>query len=336
MAWSNITSMNDNAKSKRFVFQTKGICPSEIHFQLGHGVLEDLRFVGGGCTGNAQVVARLLKGRLIAQVLSYLDGIVCRDGTSCSQQLHTAIIAARDNRLVPTDSFRIHSDPHQHYRIGLITDLGGDHRALADLLSAMTYADLDAVYCLGNIIGPQQNNKQLLKELRNAGIPAILGETDWMLAQIDAADASVSQNQRMDQDIGQKLRDELLQSPHVLSFELETKKGMAFYGAYIQNLPGFSDFEPFALEMNMVCELTDFMRDQSVFPALEAMIPQFTADIILFSQTRTWGHWHVAGKDFISLGPAVEPKHLAWGMLNAKDGKIEFKPMRIEREQEGE
>jgi hypothetical protein len=78
------------------------------------------------------------------------------------------------------------------------------------------------------------------------------------------------------------------------------------------------------------------MRDQTVFPALKAMIPQFDADIILFSQPQMWGHWQVAGKDFISLGPSVEPKHLAWGMRKAKDGKIEFKPMRIEGEQEGE
>ena len=328
--------MTDNAKSQRFVFQTEGVCPTEIHFQLRHGVLEDLRFAGGGCTGNAQLVARLLKGRPIEEVLPYLDGIVCRDGTSCSQQLHTALEAARDHRLAPADSFRIHKDSHQHHRIGLIAGLGGDDQALADLLTAMIPADLDAIYCLGNLTGPQQNNKQLLKALRKAGIPAILGETDWQAAQTAAVDVAMPQNQLMDQDLGQKARDWLLQSPHVLSFELETKKGVAFYGEYIQNLPGFSDFEPFALEMNMVCGMTDFMRDQTVFPALEAMIPQFEADIILFSQTHTWGHWQVAGKDFISLGPAVEPKHLAWGLLNAKEGKINFKPMRIEREQEGE
>jgi len=328
--------MTDNAKSQRFIFQTKGVCPPEIHFQLGHGVLEDIRFVGGGCTGNAQLISRLLKGRPIDEVMSYLDGIVCRDGTSCSQQFHRALKAARDHRLAPADSFRIHKDRRQHHRIGLIAGLGGNDRALSDLITAMIPADLDAIYCLGNLTGPQQNNEQLLKALRKLGIPAILGETDWQVAQTEAGDVVMPQNQRMDRGLGQKARDWLLQSSHVLSFKLETKKGMAFHGAYIQNLPGYSDFEPFALEMNMVCGLTDFMRDQTVFPALEAMIPQFEADIILFSQPRTWGHWRLAGKDFISLGKAVEPKHLAWGMLTAKNGKIDFKTMRIERKKEEE
>ncbi len=328
--------MTDKTKSQRFVFQTEGVCPPEIHFQLGHGVLEDLRFVGGGCTGNAHLVARLLIGRQVDEVLPCLDGIVCRDGTSCSQQLHSALEAALDSRLAPADSFRIHSDPHQHHRIGLIAAMGGDDQALAELLKAMVPADLDAIYCLGDLTGPKQNNKRLLKVLRKEGIPAILGETDWQVAQGDAGDESTALNQRMGQGYGQKVRDWLLQSPHVLSFGLGAKKGMAFYGEYIQNLPGYSDFEPFALEMNMVCGLTGFMQDQTVFPALEAMIPQFEADIILFSQAQTWGHWQVAGKDFISLGPAVEPKQLVWGLLEAKQGQVKFKQMIIEREQEGE
>ena len=328
--------MSDYKKSQRYIFQTKGVCPPEIRFQLGHGVLEDLQFMGGGCKGNSRLIARLLKGRPIEEVLSYLDGIVCRDGTSCSQQLHTALKAARDHRLAPANSFRIQKDRQQHHRIGLIASLEGNDQALADLLPAMIPAELDAVYCLGNLTGPGQNNNQLLKALCRLGIPTILGETDWRITQTDAGDVMMPENQQMDRGLGQKARDWLLKSSHVLSFELETKKGMAFYGAYIQNLPGFSDFEPFALEMNMVCGLTDFMRDPTVFPALEAMIPQFKADIILFSQPRTWGHWRLAGKDFISLGPAVEPKHLAWGMLTTKNGITDFKPMRIKRRQEGE
>ena len=107
---------------------------------------------------------------------------------------------------------------------------------------------------------------------------------------------------------------------------------MAFFGDYIQRLPAYSDFEPFALEMNMVCGLTRFMQDEAVFPALEAMIPQFRADIIIFSQLKKWGHWHIADKDFISLGPAWDTKGLSWALLEIDDEKIEFKIMQAEYE----
>ena len=71
------------------------------------------------------------------------------------------------------------------------------------------------------------------------------------------------------------------------------------------------------------------MQDETVFPALEAMIPQFEADIIVFSQPGKWGNWHVAGKDFISLGPAQKDGVLSWGLLEAGPEKTEFSIMTI-------
>ena len=49
------------------------------------------------------------------------------------------------------------------------------------------------------------------------------------------------------------------------------------------------------------------MQDETVFPALEAMIPQFQADIILFSQMKIWGSWHVGGKDLSVSGRRRNP-----------------------------
>jgi hypothetical protein len=99
---------------------------------------------------------------------------------------------------------------------------------------------------------------------------------------------------------------------------------MAFYGDYLQQLPGFSDYDPYALEMNMVCGLTDFMRDETVFPALSAMTPQFQADIILFGQASEWGRWDVEGKTFIATGPAAVCDRLTWGLLEAVGMEIHF------------
>ena len=145
------------------------------------------------------------------------------------------------------------------------------------------------------------------KLIRKFNILAIQGEKDWRLTGLI--------NER-------NIRDWLIQQPQVLTFQLGEKIGIAFYGDYISRLPGFSDYEPFALEMNMVCGLTDFMQDDTVFPALEAMIPQFKADIILFSQNNHWGHWQVGDKDFISIGSVAESKSLSWGLLEIINEKV--------------
>jgi hypothetical protein len=110
----------------------------------------------------------------------------------------------------------------------------------------------------------------------------------------------------------------------VAVFHLADRKAVGFFGAYLQALPGFSDFEPYALEMNMVCNLTRFLQDEEVFPALESMTPQFGAQVVLFSQPRRWAHWRIGGVDFISVGPARSRGGIAWGELQAREEGVAF------------
>ena len=116
--------------------------------------------------------------------------------------------------------------------------------------------------------------------------------------------------------------------PQVLSFRLNRRKGVAFFGDFIQSFPDYSDFEPFALEMNMVCGLTEFMQDETVFPALAAMTPQFQADIVVFSQAQTWGAWYVGGKDFISIGSSGNDSGSTWGLLSENNGRADLQIMK--------
>ena len=275
-------------------------------------ILTDLRFVGGGCPGNAQLVARLLRGRPIDDVLQFIGGIECRNGTSCPDQLAVAIEAAMDGRMAPAESFRLFNDPSTRYRVGLIGDLVGNPDAFEQIIDNMSAAGVEAIYSLGNLTGDATRNdiNRLINLVRKREVMAIQGENDWTFSD-------------------RKIQDWLIQLPQVLTFHLGTKISIAFFGDYILRLPGFSDFEPFALEMNMVCNLTDFMQDNSVFPALEAMIPQFQGDIVIFSQIRQWGHWTVGGKDFLSVGPAVDQNGLNWGLLESIDGNARFEVIRV-------
>jgi uncharacterized protein (TIGR03905 family) len=293
----------------RYVFRTTGVCPAEIHFQLIDGRLSNIRFVGGGCPGNAQLVARLLEGRPAAQVAQELKGIVCRDGTSCPDQLLQAIQAAREGRLKTAESFRVHTDLAPRSRVALIGDLEGAGEAVQRLIARCRQRGAEAIYCLGNLTGRGGSSTAIFKALRKGQLTGTLGEADWSRAQTEGgAEQSFLKTRH---------KDLLIQLPRVAQFQLGHRKAVAFFGQYLQRLPGYSDFDPFALEINMVCGLADFMRDEAVFPALEAMVPQFQADLVLFSQPRSWGHWRVGGKDFISVGPAWDGRQMAWGLLEA-------------------
>ncbi len=311
--------MKGNNPLQRFIYHTRGVCPPEIHFKLSNDILKDIRFVGGGCPGNAQLVARLLEGKSLSEALDYLTGIDCRDGTSCPDQLASAILAAKNGRLDPADSFRVFIDTAAKHRIGMIGDLGGNPLVLKAIVENIRDNDVADIYCLGNLTGNSPENSDVIKLIRQLKIITIQGENDWRYA-----------HGKEDPDmtaLEQKERDWLVRLPQVLSFEIEDKKGVAFFGSYIQSFPDYSDFEPFALEMNMVCGLTNFMQDETVMPALEAMIPQFQADTVLFGQLKKWGHWHVTAKDFISVGPALENNRLTWGLMEINKEKLTFKVM---------
>ena len=313
--------MGTDRKKQRYIYKTQGVCPPEIHFEIDQGFLSDIRFVGGGCPGNAHLVNRLLKARQLDDVLGLVRGIDCRNGTSCPDQLASAIKAVLDGRLSPAASFLLAEDPIPRDRIGFIGDLAGNHRLLQNMVDAMFEAGVEAVVCLGNLTGNSTQNRQTLKSIRQLKIQAILGPNDWNYAN----GTEIPPFPPLDQ----QGRDWLIQLPQVLSFFIGGKKGIAFFGDYLQTLPGYSDYEPYALEMNLVCGMTDCLRDETVFPALEAMTPQFQADIVMLSQTKKWGHWHVGGKDFISLGPATDEGLPSWGLLESNAGKIRFNRMRI-------
>jgi uncharacterized protein (TIGR03905 family) len=313
--------LDSNNKTLRFVYPTLGVCPPEIHFQIQAEILKEVRFVGGGCPGNALLVCRLVEGRRVKDVLPFLEEIGCRNGTSCPDQLARALQAAIQGTLEPARSYRIHTDPETRNRIGLIGDLGGRKETLERLIPHIRKEKVDGIYCLGNLTGDSTDNRDLIGLVREEGIFAIQGEMDFVYAQ----------NREPDEfpDLDQRERDYLVRLPQVLSFRIGGRKGMAFFGNYLQDLPGYSDFEHFAVEINMVGDLTNFMQDETVFPALEAMIPQFEAQILLFGQTRKWGRWQIGDVDFISVGSALDADGLSWALLEGNGVGLKTKTIYV-------
>lgn len=71
-------------------YKTQGTCSREIRFEVKDGIVTDVAFVSG-CRGNTQGVARLAEGRNVDEVIAALEGIQCRNGTSCPDQLARAL-----------------------------------------------------------------------------------------------------------------------------------------------------------------------------------------------------------------------------------------------------
>ena len=74
-----------------FTYSTNGTCSRQIIFDVdNNNKIHNLKFIGG-CNGNLQGVARLCEGKDIDEVEALLKGVICRNGTSCPDQLSKAI-----------------------------------------------------------------------------------------------------------------------------------------------------------------------------------------------------------------------------------------------------
>ena len=81
-----------------FTYSTKGTCSRQILFNVDEeNKLRGVRFIGG-CGGNLQGISRLVEGKDIDEVETLLDGIKCRNNTSCPDQLSKAITRYKAER----------------------------------------------------------------------------------------------------------------------------------------------------------------------------------------------------------------------------------------------
>ena len=71
-------------------YKTHGTCSQQIWIDAQDDVIRHVEFIGG-CSGNTQGISKLIEGMKIDDVIAKCKGIQCRAGTSCPDQLATAL-----------------------------------------------------------------------------------------------------------------------------------------------------------------------------------------------------------------------------------------------------
>ena len=75
----------------RFTYTTHGVCSRSIDITVEDGIIVSVTY-HGGCSGNTQGVAALVKGMKVEDAIERLNGIRCGfKATSCPDQLATAL-----------------------------------------------------------------------------------------------------------------------------------------------------------------------------------------------------------------------------------------------------
>lgn len=75
----------------KYQYTTTGTCSRLIDFEVEDGIVKDVNFTGG-CHGNLQGIASLVRGMKIEDVIARLEGIRCGNkATSCPDQFTCAL-----------------------------------------------------------------------------------------------------------------------------------------------------------------------------------------------------------------------------------------------------
>ncbi|MGL6293922.1 TIGR03905 family TSCPD domain-containing protein [Eubacterium aggregans] len=75
----------------KHTYQTTGTCSKVITFEMEDGIVHNIEFTGG-CSGNLQVIASLVKGCSAEEIIGKCQGITCGSrATSCDDQRAKAL-----------------------------------------------------------------------------------------------------------------------------------------------------------------------------------------------------------------------------------------------------
>lgn len=75
----------------RYNYYPKGVCSRQIMLDINDDdVITDAKFIGG-CSGNLQGISKLIIGQNVNDVIPRVKGILCRNNTSCPDQLAHAL-----------------------------------------------------------------------------------------------------------------------------------------------------------------------------------------------------------------------------------------------------
>ncbi|MEG0829329.1 MAG: TIGR03905 family TSCPD domain-containing protein [Anaerovoracaceae bacterium] len=80
----------------KHTYVPKGVCPTQLDFELDNGIVRNIQFQGG-CNGNLKAIATLIDGMPAKDVEKKIGGISCgMKSTSCSDQLSIALKKAME------------------------------------------------------------------------------------------------------------------------------------------------------------------------------------------------------------------------------------------------
>lgn len=86
-----VKNNSERRTTMTFTYNPKGVCARQFTIEVEEGKVANISIVGG-CSGNLQGIAALLKGMSVEEAIARMEGIRCGfKSTSCPDQIAKAL-----------------------------------------------------------------------------------------------------------------------------------------------------------------------------------------------------------------------------------------------------
>ena len=188
-------------------------------------------------------------------------------------------------------------------RIAVFSDIHGNLQAFDAVLADITTQQVDAVYCLGDLVGYGAAPNEVTARMRAENIPTIIGNYDDGVG-FDRDECGCAYRDPVDQDLG--ARSLAWTKAHV------NADNKAFLRTLFKEIRFEAGGKRILLVHGSPRRINEYLFEDRPVSSFERLAASSNADVILFGHTHKPYRKDVDGVLFVNVGSVGKPKDLDW------------------------
>ena len=188
-------------------------------------------------------------------------------------------------------------------RLGILSDIHGNLHALDAVLDDLQARQLDALYCLGDLVGYGAYPNDVVERIHAAGIPTIMGNYDDGVG-FDRDDCGCAYRDDGERERGQQslfwTRDQT------------AAENKARLRAFVPEIRLAADDRRVLLVHGSPRRMNEYLFEDRPVSSFERLAHSSSADVIVFGHTHKPYAKEVAGVTFVNAGSIGKPKDGDW------------------------
>jgi putative phosphoesterase len=188
-------------------------------------------------------------------------------------------------------------------RIAIFSDIHGNVQALDAVLADINAQNVDAVYCLGDLVGYGAAPNDVTERIRRDKVPTVMGNYDDGVG-FDRDECGCAYREPRDRELGE--RSFAWTKAHL------TPENKAFLRTLLPDVRFEADGKRILLVHGSPRKLNEYLFEDRPVASFQRLAASSNADVIVFGHTHKPYVKEIDGVTFLNVGSVGKPKDGDW------------------------